>query len=164
MGIDKVNRLFSPLIEKEKGRYINLSSEYGTYQVVPVNAFYTISKHALESYSNDFRRVLKYIGIPVVTIRPGAVKIEMENSTSTIFKANTEKSTHYKGVLKKMGPLLEGGTKNAKDPKVMARVVVKAIEAKKPKRVYKSNHNLGVKIMSYLPQKMVDNIFYLMFK
>ena len=43
-------------------------------------------------------------------------------------------------------------------------LVVKAIEAKKPMRVYKSNHNLSVKIMSYLPQKMVDNMFYLMFK
>ena len=50
-----------------------------------------------------------------------------------------------------MGPLLEGGTKNAKKPKAMTRVVVKTIEAKKPKRVYKSNQNLGVKIMSYLP-------------
>ena len=37
-----------------------------------------------------------------------------------------------------------------KNPKVMTRVVVKTIDAK-PKRVYKSNHKLGVKIMSYLP-------------
>lgn len=79
----------------------------------------------------------------------------MENSTSAIFKAITDKSTHYKGVMKKMGPLLEGGTKNEKKPKVMTKVVVKTIDAKKPKRVYKSNHNLGVKIMSYLPQKIV---------
>ena len=46
----------------------------------------------------------------------------------------------------------------------MTRVVVKTIEAKKSKSVYKSNQNLGVKIMSYLPHKMVDIIFYLMFK
>lgn len=94
--------------------------------------------------------MLKYIGIAVVTISSGAFKTEMVNSTSAIFKAITDKSTHYKGVLKKMGPILEGGTKNAKNPKVMTRVVVKTIDAK-PKRVYKSNHNLGVKIMSYLP-------------
>ena len=35
MGIERVNRLFFPLVEKEKGRFINFSSEYGTYQVVP---------------------------------------------------------------------------------------------------------------------------------
>ena len=88
----------------------------------------------------------------------------MENFTSAIFKAVTDKSIHYKGVMKKKGPLLEGGTKNAKKPKVMTRVVVKTIEAKKSKSVYKSNQNLGVKIMSYLPHKMVDIIFHLMFK
>lgn len=114
MGMESVNRLFSPLIEKEKGRYINFPCEYGTYQVVPFNAFYITNKHAEESYSDGLRRELKYIGIPVVTIRPGAFKTEMVNSTSAIFKAITDKSTHYKGVLKKMGPLLEGGTKNAK--------------------------------------------------
>lgn len=112
----RINRLFFPLVEKEKGRFIDFSSEYGTYQVVPFNAFYITNKHAEESYSDGLRRELKYIGIPVVTIRPGAFKTEMENSTSSIFIAITDKSTHYKGVLKKMGPILEGGTKNAKKP------------------------------------------------
>lgn len=98
MGMERVNRLFFPLVEKEKGRFINFSSEYGTYQVVPFNAFYTISKHAVESYSNDLRRVLKYNGIAVVTIRPGEFKTEMVNSTSAIFKAITEKNTLQKRI------------------------------------------------------------------
>lgn len=51
-------------------------------------------------YSDGLRRELKYNGIPVITIRPGAVKIEMENSTSSIFIAINDKSTHYKVVLK----------------------------------------------------------------
>lgn len=100
MGIERVNRLFFPLVEKEKGRFINFSSEYGTYQVVPFNAFYITNNHAVESYSDGLRRELKYNGIPVITIRPGAVKIEMENSTSSIFIAINDKSTHYKVVLK----------------------------------------------------------------
>ena len=87
-------------MRKKKGRFINFSIEYGTYQVVPFNAFYTIKMKAIESYSNDLRRVLKYIGIPVVTIKPVALKTEMENSASAIFKAITDKSTHYKVVLK----------------------------------------------------------------
>ena len=106
--MERINRLFFLLVEKEKGRFINLSSEYGTYQVVLFNAFYTIKMKAIESYSNDLRRVLKYIGIPVVTIKPVALKTEMENSTSAIFKAITDKTTHYKGVMKKMRPLLGG--------------------------------------------------------
>ena len=100
MGIEKVNRLFFPHVEKEKGRFIDFSSEYGTYLVVPFNAFYTTNKHAEESYSDGLRRDLKNIGIPLVAIRPGSFKTEMENSTSSIFKAITDKFTHYKVVLK----------------------------------------------------------------
>ena len=100
MGIDKVNRLFFPHVEKEKGRFIDFSSEYGIYQVVPFNAFYITNKSAVESYSDGIRRELKYNGIPVVTISSGAFKLEMVNSTNAIFKAITDKSTHYKVVLK----------------------------------------------------------------
>lgn len=85
---------------RKKGRFIDYSSEYGIYLVVPFNAFYTTNKHTEESYSDGLRRELKYIGIPVVTIRSGSFKTEMENSTSSIFKAITDKSTHYKVVLK----------------------------------------------------------------
>ena len=98
--MERINRLFFPLVEKEEGRFIDFSSEYGTYQVVPFNAFYITNKHAEESYSDGLRRELKYNGIPVVTIKPVALKTEMENSTSAIFKAITDNSTHYKGVLK----------------------------------------------------------------
>ncbi|MGN0830256.1 MAG: SDR family NAD(P)-dependent oxidoreductase [Candidatus Ornithospirochaeta sp.] len=100
MGIEKVNRLFFPLVEKEKGRFIIVSSDYGTYLVVPFNAFYITNKHAEESYSDGLRRELKYTGIPVVAIRPGSFKTEMENSTSSIFIVINDKSTHYKVVLK----------------------------------------------------------------
>ena len=164
LGMDRVNRVFFPMIEKGHGRIINFSSEYGTYAVVPFNAFYTTSKHAVESYSDGLRREMKYLGIPVVTIRPGAFKTEMEQSTSEIFRKIMENSTHYKGVLSKMMPLLVGGTKNAKDPDVMAQVVMKAITDRHPKNVYSCNHDLGVKLMSLLPGKVVDEIFYRMFK
>ena len=63
-----------------------------------------------------------------------------------------------------MMPLLVGGTKNAKDPDVMAQVVMKAVTDKHPKSIYSCNHNLGVKLMSLLPGRVVDEIFYRMFK
>ncbi len=164
LGMCRVNQVFFPMVEKAKGRFLNFSSEYGTYAVVPFNGFYTTTKHAVESYSDGLRRELKYIGIPVVTIRPGAFKTEMESSTADIFRKITENSVHFRPVLEKMSTLLVNGTKNAKDPDCMAQVVVKAVMAKKPGRVYKCNHNLGVKLMSRLPAGWVDAIFYRMFK
>ena len=142
----------------------DFSSEYGTYAVVPFNGFYTTTKHAVESYSDGLRRELKYIGIPVITVRPGAFKTEMESSTADIFRSITEKSVHFRPVLEKMGKLLVNGTKNAKSPDVMAQAVVKSVMAERPGRVCKCNHNLGVKLMSLLPMGWVDAIFYYMFK
>lgn len=164
IGMYRVNRTFFPMVEKAKGRIINFSSEYGTYAVVPFNAFYTTSKHAVESYSDGLRRELRYLGIPVVTIRPGAFKTDMEKSTADQFSRLIATSAHFSDVLKKMEPLLVNGTKNAKDPDVMAEVTMKAITDRKPRRVYKCNHNIGTKLMSKLPSGLVDEIFYRMFK
>lgn len=164
VGMCRVNNTFFPMVEKANGRIINCSSEYGTYATVPFNAFYTTSKHAVESYSDGLRRELRFLSIPVITVRPGAFKTDMEKSTAEIFRAITEKSTHYRQILSKMESMLVDGTKNAKDPDVMAQVILRAATAQKPKRVYTCNHNLGAKLMSHLPAGMVDTIFYSMLK
>lgn len=120
-GMCLVNEVFLPLVERGKGRIINFSSEYGTYTTVPFNGFYTLTKHAVEVYSEGLRRELCYLGIPVIVIRPGAFKTKMESSTAEIFAGICQKTTHYQGVLKKLSGMLEGGTKNAKDPRCSQR-------------------------------------------
>lgn len=130
LGTDRINRVFFPLIENGRGRIINFSSEYGKYTTIPFNAFYTISKHAVESYSDGLRRELQYLGIPVITVRPGAFKTDMEKSTEEIFLRIKNNSTHYGKILERMEPLMNIGKRNAKQPEIMAEAVLKAIEAK----------------------------------
>lgn len=163
-GMALMNEIFAEMIIKGKGRIINFSSEYGTYTTVPFNAFYTITKHAVESYSDGLRRELKYIHIPVITIRPGAFKTNMEKGASSNFERICANTTHYKKSLTKMSSLLGDETKSAKDPSILANVVLKAVTAKKPKRVYKVNHDFEVKFLSILPEGLIDKIFYMMFK
>ena len=163
LGMERVNRVFFPMIEKGHGRILNFSSEFGTYAVIPFNAFYTISKHAVESYSDGLRRELQYLGIPVVTIRPGAFRTDMEKSIEPIYKKIVASSTHYRSVLEKMEPVLGLGTLILKEPDVMAKVVVKAVTARKPRNVYSCNHKPAIKLMSVLPGKWRDKIFYYLF-
>lgn len=163
IGTERINRVFFPLIESGRGRIINFSSEYGRYTTIPFNAFYTISKHAVESYSDGLRRELQYLGIPVITVRPGAFKTEMEKSTAEIFVRIKNGSTHYKKILERMEPLMNIGKRNAKQPTIMAKVVLKAIEAKKPRRVYSCNHNIWVTLLSILPEGLIDKVFYVLF-
>lgn len=159
LGTYAVNHVFFPLLRVGQGRIINFSSEYGTYTTVPFNGFYTMSKHAVDSYSDGLRRELAPLGIKVSTIRPGAFKTEMENSALTAFEAFRERTTHYKAILDKMFPLLEKNTKGAKETSIIATIVLKALEAEHPKSVYKSNHNIGMKALSHLPRFLQDKIF-----
>lgn len=160
-GMYLINEIFLPLIEKGKGRIINFSSEYGTYTAVPFNGFYTITKRAVETYSDVLRRELNYIGIPVITVRPGAFKTNMEKSIEQAFEAICEKTTHYKKPLTKFKSMLASGTKGAKEPEVLTKVVMKAVTAKKPKRVYKCNHDIKVKMLSKMPVGFGDFVFKL---
>lgn len=164
IGMCRVNNVFFPLAEKCKGRIINFSSEYGTYTTVPFNGFYTATKHAVEVYSDGLRRELRYIGMDVATVRPGAFRTNMEKSTADIFDKLNKETTHYKTTLAKITPMLTGSTKKTKDVSIIAEVTYKAMTDVKLKRVYKSNHNLSVKLVSLLPAKLVDFIFYTMFK
>ena len=88
----------------------------------------------------------------------------MEKSTADIFDAICEKTTHYKKPLAKFKSMLSNGTKGAKDPEVLTKVVMKAVTAKKPKRVYKCNHDIKVKMLSKMPAGFGDFVFMLLGK
>ncbi len=67
LGMFRVNQIFFPLIEKGHGRILNFSSEYGKYFTSPFSAYYMLTKHAVESYSDGLRRELAFLGIPVIS-------------------------------------------------------------------------------------------------
>lgn len=159
VGMCRVNQVFFPLVENARGRIINFSSEYGKYTTVPFHAFYTASKHAVESYTDGLRRELKYLGIKVITIRPGAFDTEMTASTTPYFETICANTTHYNKVYNKLKPLMNNGTKGALNPTVLANVVAKAVYVNRPKRVYKVNHDFLVKFLSVLPDGLIDWIF-----
>lgn len=164
LGMYRMNKTFFPMIQKANGRIVNVSSEYGVLGAVPFNGFYTTSKHAVEMYSDALRRELMYLGIPVIKIRPGAFKTKMESGTQDVFNKTVDNSKLFKSVLKKMQVLMEKNTGGAKDPLVLAKTIVKAMTAKKPKLQYSSNRSQSQKFMSSLPEKLQDRIYYNMFK
>lgn len=163
-GTYSVNQIFFPMLLKAKGRVINFSSEYGCYATAPFSGFYTASKHAVEAYSDGLRRELACFDIPVITVRPGAFKTDMEKGAHIEFEKFLKKTQLYQEALKRMMPLLESSTKNAKPASIIGAVTVKAVTDPKPKRIYKSNHNIGMKILSKMPLAIQDRVFIKMLK
>ena len=164
LGMYRINKAFFEMILKGKGRIINISSEYGTLGAVPFNGFYTTAKHAVEMYSDALRRELMFLDIPVIKIRPGAFKTNMQGGTNAMFDKALASTVYYKEILGKMRSMMESKTGIAKDPAILAKKVYRALTDKKPRLFYSANLNKSQKFLSVLPERMQDRIYKTLFK
>ena len=57
-GVYRVNKVFFPLIEKNKGKIIITTSELAPNKILPFNAIYAISKKSLDAYAEGLRMEL----------------------------------------------------------------------------------------------------------
>ncbi|MBO7292390.1 MAG: SDR family NAD(P)-dependent oxidoreductase, partial [Clostridia bacterium] len=80
LGVVLTNRVFHSLLAP-RGRIVIVTSEVATYDPLPFNGLYTVSKCALESYAQALRQELALLGQTVVTVRPGAVETPLVGGT-----------------------------------------------------------------------------------
>ena len=159
MGIYRINKAFLPLLLKRKGRIINVSSETGWQSAAPFNGPYSMTKHALEAYSDALRRELNLLDIKVIKIQPGAFKAGMTRDINNLF-SNALKSTQlFRENLSSAIDLVEGVYDKANDPDFFARVVYKSLKAKKPKTRYSVKPDRARMFLEWLPAKWADRIF-----
>ncbi|XP_076087440.1 17-beta-hydroxysteroid dehydrogenase type 6-like [Mytilus galloprovincialis] len=69
LGIVETSRIFLPLLIKEKGRIVNITSMMG--RIAAANPTYIVSKFAAEGYSDILRRELYKRGVTVHILEPG---------------------------------------------------------------------------------------------
>lgn len=70
MGVYRVTKAFAPLIIESKGRIINISSIAGVLSA-RFWAPYTMTKHALEAYTDDLAEEMALFDVQVSAINPG---------------------------------------------------------------------------------------------
>lgn len=153
MGIYRVNKAFLPLL-RGGGRIIITTSELAGQKPLPFTGVYAVSKTALECYADALRLELQLLGVPVITVRPGAFKTELLGQSSgemLRFKENTE---FYRGNLDRIAHIMEGQFGTAKDPEVLAKVFWKAAGSPHPKLRYTINANFLLKLYSVLPRRV----------
>ena len=136
-GLANLTQLVLPHMRQQKsGRIINTSSMGGKIYT-PLGAWYHATKHALEGWSDCLRIETKPFNIKVVVIEPGGVKTEFGDVTGKQLQKYYENSAYQT----QMDPFLRmmenpNALDSATDPIVLARVFVKAVNAKNPKRRY----------------------------
>ncbi len=159
VGMMRVNQEAFPMVERAHGRFINVSSEYGLIPAVPFHSFYTATKHAVEVYSDGLRKELLPFDVRVILIRPGAFKTDMQQGVQGQFEGLVKNSRHYPEALKKMERMMAAELTRAKNPALVANLVLKIVHSKHPRRTYNINHSLKMKLIRCLPLWLQDRFF-----
>ena len=160
-SIRRITNLFLPLLgaklntSKPPGRIINISSVSGLFNS-PYNGAYSISKHALESMTDVYRRELRCYGIKVIAIEPGPIKTEIWKKN--LNKMDEFKDSDYYEVLQKADKIIENAERNALPVENVSRLVAKCLTVSRPKTRYIVHKNkFAFRLMAYyLPDKITD--------
>ena len=129
-----INAVIPHMIKQNSGRIIItesiVSNVAGGYM-----GWYASTKHALKAMSNALTAELKDLNIDVVSIRPGAVKTEFDDvalADKNLPNPTAEIANDQKGFILYM----KDSYKTCPDATSTVKCMVKAAEAKKPKRIY----------------------------
>ncbi len=152
-GVYRVNREFAPLMNAG-GRIIIITSELAPIDPLPFTGIYAVTKAALDKYAYSLRMEVNLRGIKVSVIRPGAVDTGLlGDSTDALdrFCSNTKlypcNADRFKGIVEKVEA-------RKISPEKLADVVIRAVEAQRPRLTYSINRNPLLLMLNVLPGRM----------
>lgn len=155
-GVARLSQLVIPhMREHHYGKILNISSIGGKF-ALPLGGWYHASKFALEGLSDSMRNELKPFGIDVIVIEPGGVKTEWAGVAMDNLMKTSNHGFYQQMALKFVKLADELGPKAA-EPIVIAELMLKAIQAKKPKMRYAGGH-MAVPVL-FLRKLLPDRIF-----
>lgn len=152
-GIYRVNQVFAPLLKKGS-RIVITTSEVAPLNPLPFNGIYSISKSTLEKYAYSLRMETNLLGIQVSIVRPGAVKTTLLNQSMSELDQFCANTKLYQENSKKFKKIVDRIEAKSVSPDQLARVVLKAVKAKRPRYVYSINRNGLLKLFHILPDHM----------
>ena len=163
-GAYRVNKTFFNMIKDNKGRIINTTSELAPNKILPFNAIYSISKKSSDAYSQGLTMELGLLDIPVITLRPGAVKTPLLIDSEREMEELNNNTKLYKNTITKFKHIVDKEQGSGVDPNKVANLVFKILNKKNPKHIYSINVSLKLKLLSLLPSKLQIKIFKMILK
>jgi len=155
-GMARLIQLTLPYMRKERsGKIINISSIAGKIGQ-PHGAWYHASKFAVEGFSDCLRMELNQFGIDVVLVEPGPIITEWNRIAREHLLA-VSGDTVYQGMAKRHFKMMERADRLGSQPLVIARVIVRAMDAKRPRTRYAAGG--GAKMILFLHRLLSDRMF-----
>lgn len=157
-GTYLVNRTFFDLVRAGRGRIVNISSEAGRFKALGFSGPYSVSKHAVEAYSDVLRREVMFVGVPVVIVQPGAFRTDMTRNINALFAEARVPGSPFAKQVAKVSRGVAHRDEQARDPGELAEVVWQATTAARPKRRYRAHHDRRSRVLSLLPDGLIDRL------
>ncbi|XRG80160.1 oxidoreductase [Rossellomorea sp. GAMAL-10_SWC] len=163
-GLSRLTQLVIPHMRKQKSGKIINNSSMGGKVYTPLGAWYHATKHALEGYSDCLRFEVAQFNIDVIVIEPGSIESEWNDITLNNLQ-KTSAHTAYANMTKAFIEMSKNAPKPT-SPKVISKIVLKAIESKKPKTRYVAGQFAKPMMLlrKLVSDRMFDRILYTMFK
>lgn len=160
-GLARLTQLVLPKMRENLfGKIVNVSSMGGKIYS-PFGAWYHATKHALEGWSDCLRIEVKPFGIDVVVVEPGGIKTPWGHIAAENLNKTSGKGAYASQALKSARGISKMYSSNQlSDPGVIAKVILKAVTARKPKTRYAKGYMSKVSIFmhKYLSDRIFDKI------
>ncbi len=163
-GALRVTQAFLPMLGADKeftgtpGRIVNMSSVAGKL-ASPIMGPYSMSKHALEAFTDALRRELLMHGIDVVSVGPGAIKTPIWDKADDI-DAEQYHGTEYYDVLVGMREKYKELGDSGLPPEAIGDLVLNILNGRETKTRYAILRDkfLMWTLPRLLPKRMVDKV------
>ena len=160
-GLARVTQLVLPRMRDNGfGKIVNVTSVGGKIYS-PFGAWYHATKHALEGWSDALRIEAAGFGIDVIIVEPGGIKTPWGEIATANLRETSGSGVYAAGVAKTaegMRKLYEG--KQLSDPSVIARTIVQAVTAARPRTRYAAGYMArSVLLLRWLlPDRLFDRV------
>lgn len=151
-GTMLVNRVFHSCLKKN-GRIVIVTSEVASFDPMPFNGLYNVTKTALESYAQALRQELNLIGQKVITVQPGAVETPLSSSSVKATKDLAEGTRLYAKQAKRFSAIAAKFMGKPITPDKVAKLIYKAALKKHPALTYRKHRNIGLVLLNVLPRR-----------
>ncbi len=163
-----ITQAFLPHLRAARGRLVTVGSISGRF-ATPFTGAYSASKHAIEAFSDALRLEVAPFGVRVILIEPGPVKTPIWERTQSASRAAVDRAdparvAPYLAAIDRLQALsvkLEAG---GDAPDVVARVIERALAAKRPRARYLVGSNAKVQaVLRNLPDGLRDRLIRSLF-
>jgi NAD(P)-dependent dehydrogenase (short-subunit alcohol dehydrogenase family) len=159
-GAYRVNQVFIPLLKKPGGRIIHIGSE-SLNLTMPFMA-YPLTKKLVEGYAKALRQELRFYGVDVVVIRPGAIDTELLKTISLLSakQASDPGNDPLKKAFQNFASQASKEVGKVISPGKASEFIYKVSQIPHPGAVYCINNMLQLRIAALLPFSLLEQIVH----